>query len=513
MAEVWPRLAKKLSGDGQRKKKKKSSKSKSKANPFAASGLEKFAALLEGIQAKKGASLVERTASSLSAARSISRSAQEWTATTLARSASRRTSEPRQCPAFEALAPVPLTIVGHLEQDLKTSSEERQPQEISSPPVGVRLPSRSVRILHQQQGWRSQSALFVLVVMGTFMSSRFGTAGKSLASALTFSAVIQVWRQGSVSSLALYFLTPLRSYLVPRMTFLPLKSEATSPTSADTQKSDTQDDSSLGFPAVSGRKESAPLSILLPIPESSASALGIGPLPMTVVRKSSNASSASRRLAKKISSRFKKLKMFSASSPSSLSVSESSHQANAASEPDSRTSHPSSPDRRRMCPFSRRLHKSEASEAAVTELAAPGIIMLRQRSSDGMLCKKSKLGRMLSSETLEDYNSSESTSSSASSSLHGTLIGASSPNVEDNAPPRDERPWPVLGLLVTLLFLLVGRFPAIMATSLFFVVVSNHDRAHSRASRGRDNRALEAARKLQRSSPQRWGATSPPRRF
>jgi hypothetical protein len=511
MAEVWPRLAKKLSGDGQRKT-KKSSKSKSKANPFAASGLEKFAALLEGIQAKKGSSLVERTASSLSAARSISRSAQEWTATTLARSASRRTTEPRQCPAFEALAP---TIVGHLEQDLKNSSEERQPQESSSPPAGVRLPSRSVRSLHQQQGWRSQSALFVLVVMGTFMSSRFGTAGKSLASVLTFSAVIQVWRQGSVSSLALYFLTPLRSYLAPRMTFLPLKSKPTSPASAteeDTQKSDTQD-SSLGFPAVSGPEESAPLSILLPIPESVASALGIGPLPMTVVRKSSG---ASRRLAKKISSRFKKLKMFSssASSPSSLSVSESSHQANAASEPDSPTSHPSRPDRRRMCPFSRRLHKSESSEA-VTELA-PCIIMRRQRSSDGMLCKKSKLGRMLSSETLEDYNSSESTSSSASSSLHGKLIGASSTNIEDNAPPRDERPWPVVGLLVTLLFLLVGRFPAIMATSLFFVVVSNHDRAHSRGSRGRDNRALEAARKLQRSSPprgQRWGATSPPRRF
>ncbi|KAG0626063.1 hypothetical protein M758_2G100100 [Ceratodon purpureus] len=587
MAEIWPRLKTKLSGEGKRKK--KSGRSKSKANPYSASGLEKFATLIEVIQAKKGASLVERTTSSLSAARSISRSAQEWTATTLARSASRRNSETKllQCAAFEALAPKPTRIVGNLEKDVTNSSERQfhrshshvgteevvpsSPEEVtSSTPVGVRLPERTsrcramtkVRSLHQQ-GWRqmSKSALVVLLAMGTFISSRFGKVGKPLAAVLTFSAVIQVWHKGKVSakfmfsSVALYFLTPLLSYLVTRiptrLNLLPRDLKVISSTNA-TEKGFrnseivvAQLDSSLGLSLESGAddiKESALLPVLLPIPESSPSALGVGPLPMTVVRKGNGAPSTSRRLAKKISSRFKKLKMFRSSSSTSsltplstLSVSEGSHHSDAASEPNSpispaHISRPSSPDKRRMCPFSRRLLKTKSSDIA-TELAQNEdstsqsgsrkcIIMRRQRSSDTMLCKKSKLGRMLSSETLEAYNLSESMPSSASTSMHGKSTSA---NVDDtnnsgNAPAsRDDVSWPVVGLLVTLLFLLVGRFPAIMATSLFFVVVSNahHDRTHSRG-RGRDNRALEAARKLQRSPPprgQRWAATSPPRRF
>ena len=584
MAGIWPKLKKKLTGDGRQKKKKKSGTGKSKTNPFAASGLEKFAAVLEGIQAKKGASLVERTASSVSAARSISRSAQEWTAATLARSASRRSSEPRleQCAAFEALAPKPATlaIVGSLEKDLKDLSEERQPQGshtyvaseevscsppeevIASPPVGVSLPERTstcrsmkaVQSLHQQ-GWRqpSKSAFVVLVTMGTCLMSRLGKMGKPLPAVLTFSAVIQIWRKGKVSaqfmfsSVALYFLTPLRSYLLTRIPTR-LNSKVVSSTIATEEETrvdaaQEQQDASLGFPATPLKstssqtvvvKESLPLSILLPIPESSASALGIGSLPVTVFRKSSGTSSAVRRLAKKITSRVKKLKIFrSSSSVSSLSVSEISLHSDATSEPNSPkspSSHPSGtsiPGRRRMCRFSRRLHKTKSAD--VNELAQNDystsqsgsrkcITLRRQKSSESLPCTKWKVARVLSSETLEQYNLSESMPSSASSSLHGK--STSSTNTEDAAngakTSRDHVPWRVVGLLVSLLFLLVGRFPAIMATSLFFVVVSStyHNQPLPRV-RGRDNRALQAARRLQRSSPsgQRWTGTSPPRKF
>lgn len=581
MAGIWPRLKKKLTGDG-RQKKKKSGKGKSRTNPFAASGLEKFATVLEGIQAKKGASLVERTASSVSAARSISRSAQEWTAATLARSASRRSSEPRleQCAAFEALAPKPATlaIVGSLEKDLKNLSEERQPQGshthvaseevscsppeevIDSVPVGVSLPERTstcrsmkaVQSLHQQ-GWRqpSKSAFVVLFTMGTCLMSRLGKMGKPLAAVLTFSAVIQIWRKGKVSaqfmfsSVALYFLTPLRSYLLTRIPTR-LNSKVVSSTIATEEETrvdaaQEQQDTSLGFPATPLKstssqtivvKESLPLSILLPIPESSASVLGIGSLPVTVFRKSSGTSSPVRRLAKKITSTVKKLKIFrSSSSVSSLSVSEISLHSDATSEsnsPKSLSSHPSGtfPNSRRMCRFSRRLRKNKSAD--VNELAQNDysmsqsgsrkcITMRRQKSSESLPCTKWKVARVLSSETLEQYNLSESMPSSASSSLHGK--STSSANAEDAAngakTSRDHVPWRVVGLLVSLLFLLVGRFPAIMATSLFFVVVSStyHDQPHPRV-RGRDNRALQAARRLQRSSPsgQRWTATSPPRK-
>ncbi|KAG0588069.1 hypothetical protein KC19_2G213500 [Ceratodon purpureus] len=82
---LWPTLKKKLV----EAKNKTTRRKPKKQNPFASQGLEKFALMMAELQAKK-ASLVDKTGNSVSAVRYLSRSAQEWTATTLARTASRR---------------------------------------------------------------------------------------------------------------------------------------------------------------------------------------------------------------------------------------------------------------------------------------------------------------------------------------------------------------------------------------------------------------------------------------
>nr|PNR40763.1 hypothetical protein PHYPA_018166 [Physcomitrium patens] len=92
---LWPKLKKKIGSAA-----KKTTKKKQKVNPFASQGLEKFAVLMSELQAKK-ASLVDKTGNSVSAARYLSRSAQEWTATTLARTASR--CRERESPKASAL--------------------------------------------------------------------------------------------------------------------------------------------------------------------------------------------------------------------------------------------------------------------------------------------------------------------------------------------------------------------------------------------------------------------------
>ncbi len=85
-----------------RQLKKEGKKKKSNENPYASGGLETFAALLEELQAKRVA-MVDKTAMSVSAVRSLSKSAQEWTASTLSRTVSRcRTELSAQTAATDA---------------------------------------------------------------------------------------------------------------------------------------------------------------------------------------------------------------------------------------------------------------------------------------------------------------------------------------------------------------------------------------------------------------------------
>lgn len=609
MAEFWPRLKKKLACDARRRK--KSSKSR-KANLYASSGLEKFATLVEDVRGTRASSLVERTGTSVSAARFLSRSAQEWTASTLARTASRRSdsregskspeivllhcavrpndgqtrsseytesfsfavagfsprgedvekSETGSASVCESVSP----RVGSLHRDLGNFSEDRQFQggnfmEEASPsatlsavlPVKTGRCMKKIRSLHRSR-WKQTSnlAFVVLVAVGAFISSRFGKVRNQLEAVLTFSAVARIWRRGKLyarfmfSSVALYFLTPLRSYLSycpRRLSLLPRKLKVIADTKSrlltnevsrnlEIEVADEGRGSSLEISVVplesapsAANKHGAPLLVLLTIPESSAApaetpaSSGIEPIRATVFYNENGALSPSRRLAKKLSSRFKKLRMFRSSSSSSVSLlsgSESSlasldhsgrhftgsSESGSPSPPSWHASAASSPDRHRKCPFSLRLHKSKSDIPSEAHSDMASTVHATEKKLSG---KKSRLWRTSSTEIVDI----------------GDIAGCSNDITLTSHPPAAEEAtiasrnvsWPVVGLLVTLLFLLVGRLPAIMATSLFLVVSNSHyDRAHPR-SRGRETRASEAARKLHRSPPPRRHPGSPPSRY
>lgn len=563
MAEIWPKLRNLklllVCNDAKQKKSKRSSsksgirsKSSKAANPYASIGLEKFATLLDELQSKQqqASSLVERTASSLSAARCISRSAQEWTASTLVRTASRRSSvdtAPKLSHSAQptdnstTISSVVLTPspVGKLLRESENLSEDGQPQgcqseEVStssnSAPLGVHLPVMTTRsccsVKKSTRRWSqtSKSAFVVLVALGEFISIRVGKVGKPLAAILTLSAIIRIWYTGKAStqfmfsSIAVYLLTPLRSYFIthiprPRLISLPHNPESQN-TESEVAQPELRDSSLELQSAIPVTIQEEPdFSILLQIPESTTAAPSNSktvPSPQNVA-----VMRPSRRLAKKISSRIssglKKLKMFKSSSSSSVnsfsSICESSSHPTPSSDPSSH---------RLMWSFSR--HKTgDITEAPSFESTSTSSshqsfcngrkIMQRQKSSESVSCsKKSRvIGRLLSSETLEQYyNLSDSIASPHCESKHSSTSSWSR-SVDHEAPVA----WPMVGLLVTLLFLVVGRVPAILATSLFFVVVSPHSRA-----RGRENRAWEsAARKLHgRSSPPRggrWAGSSP----
>lgn len=86
----------------------------------------------------------------------------------------------------------------------------------------------------------------------------------------------------------------------------------------------------------------------------------------------------------------------------------------------------------------------------------------------------------------------------------GLELGSSSqPGAGEEAKEKNVEMWPMVGLFVTLLFLMVGKFPAIVATSCFFIVLSTREKPHHRPLGRGTGRALEAARKLNRSPPPR----------
>lgn len=578
MTNIWPRLKRSLFCDARKSKSSKSRKSK-KANPFSSSGLDKFATVLQEMQAKKNSSLVERTASSVAAARSLSQSAQEWTATRLSdyteslsfvkpcckevstAEKSQTTSEVAQTreTSSRVVQSVENLVFRQLQRELAHNRAERNSQvtvvteEVGSSAklnVGSLL-VKTGRCTKRMRGLQrtSTSAFVVLVALGAFISNRFGRISKSLVPVLTFNAVIRVWRKGKLyawfmfSSIALNFLTPLRSCLTdcPRRLSLlsrkfteigsevahsqPLMLEASRKPGIEAAREEQHsslENSVLPLePAPSdAMKQRAPLVILLPIDNSISSE--IESIPPTVVYKKMT---RSRRLAKKVSSKLEKLK-FRSSTPFSsslpvLSISESSTRSGT-SEPASPSSHASaatSPDSRRHCPFSR-LHKAkpgtstditdvEGDESSSHNKKSTGsrkCCLRREKSSEDVCGKRSRLTKMLPSDTIAQSNAGDTTTCTHTPT---PTSNPSPPLVDDSFAPSNSNSWMVVGLLVTLLFLLVGRVPAIMATSLFLVVVSNthHDRV-LRRSRGRDTRTLEAARKLHTSPPR--GRHNPP---
>ena len=589
MAEIWPRLKRRFICDARRRK--TISKAK-KADAQGSPRLVKLTALLEGMHGKKTSSSGGRSGTSASATCSSSRSALEPARTAGLHSGSKegskspelvvlhyavrpsdaqtRSSEytesfsiaeagfnrrfvevEKSQPQSESVCEPEAPVVGNLHRDLGNSSEDRQSlsdnlMEEASPSAtpSVTLPVRTGRCMRIRSKQTPDSSFVVLVALGAFISKRFAKAGNSLATVLTFNAVVRTWRGSKLyarlmfSSVAFHFLDTLRPYFLycpRRLCFLPSKLKVIADTEShlSTDKVSRNSDvdvegrgSSLGIsvlplePAPSAAiKQGAPLALLITVPESSATpteaptSAALVPIPATVLYKESGASSPTRRLAKKFTSRFKKLKIFRSSSPSQPSSSESSSSSNHSRtyftgsfdpgspiSPSSLTA-TSSPDRHRKCPFSRPLHRSKPdipSEFAESEEAS-----VREKKSTG---KKSRFSRTSSTETIDIGEITVST--------RDTTPTSRPPAAEAATTASRDVPWRAVGLLVTLLFLIVGRVPAIMATSLFILVVSNaqHDRSHRRI-RGRETRASEAARKLHRSPPPRRHPGSPQRRY
>lgn len=590
MAEIWPRLKRRFVCDARGRK--TSSKAK-KAYAQGSPRLEKLTALPDGMHGKKTSSSGGRSGASASTTCSSSGSALEPARTAGLHSGSKESSKSPELvvlhcavrpsdaqtrsseyvesfsiaeagfnrrfveveksqPQSESVCEPEAPVGGNLHRDLGNSIEDRLSQsdnlmEEASPSatLSVTLPARTGRCMRIRSKQTPNSTFVVLVALGAFISKRFAKAGNSLATVLTFNAVVRIWRGSKLyarlmfSSVALHFLDTLRPYFIycpRRLCFLPYKLKVIADTEShlSTDKVSRNSDidvegrgSSLEIavlplePAPSAAiKQGAPLALLITVPESSATptetptSAALVPIPATVLYKESGASSPTRRLAKKFTSRFKKLKMFRSSSPSQPSSSENSFSSSNHSRtyltgsfdsgspisPSSFTA-TSSPDRHRKCPFSRPLHKSKPdipSEFADSEEA-----LVREKKSTG---KKSRFSRTSSTETIDIGEITVST--------HDTTPTSRPPAAEAATTASRDVPWPVVGLLVTLLFLIVGRVPAVMATSLFILVVSNaqHDRSHRRI-RGRETRASEAARKLHRSPPPRRHPGSPQRRY
>jgi hypothetical protein len=249
MSSLWPRLRRHVRRDGRKKKRKE--------NPYASRGLETFSQLVAELQEKRLA-MVDKTTKSASAVRSLSKSAQEWTALALSRTASKRISSSRtevvsQAPPPPDARSMPQASAGNTasgtkeeckkspRQEAMTGAEEagfldaehRAAEEIAEL-LPLKVMRRVVMSSRKRRGVvcvrekkmaaasssSKSSAVAVLVAVGAFFASKRAEIGKQVAAVLTFSIVIQRWpNDGKLytrfifSAMASYLLYPLHSYL------------------------------------------------------------------------------------------------------------------------------------------------------------------------------------------------------------------------------------------------------------------------------------------------------------
>ncbi len=249
MSSLWPRLRRHVRREGRKKRRKE--------NPYASRGLETFSQLVAELQEKRLA-MVDKTTISVSAVRSLSKTAQEWTALALSRTASKRISSSRTELVSEAPPPpdarsMPQASVGNTASGTKeeckksprreamTGAEEGgflDPEHRAAEEIAELLPLKVMRRVVMSSRKRrgvvcvrekkmaaassssKSSAVAVLVAVGAFFASKRAEIGKQVAAVLTFSIVIQRCRNDGklytrfiFSAMASYLLYPLHSYL------------------------------------------------------------------------------------------------------------------------------------------------------------------------------------------------------------------------------------------------------------------------------------------------------------
>jgi hypothetical protein len=628
MSSLWPRLRRHVRREGRKKKRKE--------NPYASRGLETFSQLVAELQEKRLA-MVDKTTMSVSAVRSLSKSAQEWTALALSRTASKRISSGRIELVSQAPPPPDArsmlqasagnTASGTKEeckksprQEAMTGAEEGgflDPEHRAAAEIAELLPLKVMRRVVMSSRKRrgmvcvrekkmaaacsssKASAVAVLVAVGAFFASKRAEIGKQVAAVLTFSIVIQRWRNDGklytrfiFSAMASYLLYPLHSYLsavrVPKRLTIgsgslllkvegeeegqekkkksPPEARTTTASPIDQQEHQHQQNnasfvasppifhdsssvpSSIPRPAAAAEINNSPSSTILPISPTTSEEGSSGGRPSTNLRK---------KMSLKLKSRFvKSLSSInvapgntppdSPGSPTTAAASGSSKQLSALGGGGSPT----------LSPISAAGTENSDSDTASSS-SAPSSSSQQQWWEDDAVCRLPKIGKSFSfSRKLMRARSESPIKKLEETSQRGVFVGESTGCLQSprrssrlnrmSSPPasnevqtfttqacasvlqtiktsflqtvEDKREmklyislassscsevreiWPLCGFLVALMFLLLGQVPAILATSLFFLVLSQLQKLRSSRGQGQDRdvtrRAMEASRKL-----------------
>jgi hypothetical protein len=627
MSSLWPRLRRQLRREGRKKKRKE--------NPYASRGLETFSQLVAELQEKRLA-MVDKTTMSVSAVRSLSKSAQEWTALALSRTASKRISSTRtelvsQAPPPPDARSMPQASAGNTasgtkeeckkspRQEAMTGAEEGgflDPEHRAAEEIAELLPLKVMRRVVMSSRKRrgmvcarekkmaaaasssKSSAVAVLVAVGAFFASKRAEIGKQVAAVLTFSIVIQRWRNDGklytrfiFSAMASYLLYPLHSYLsavrVPKRLTIgsgsllrkvegeeegqekkkksPPEARTTTASPIDQQEHQHQQNNAsfVASPPIFHDSSSVPSSIPRPgaaaeIKNSSSST--ILPISPTISEEGSSGGIPSTNLRKKLSLKLKSrfVKSLSSSnvapgntppdsprSPTTTAASGSSKQLsalggggsptlspisaagteNSDSDTASSSSAPSSSSQQQweddaVCrlpkigksfSFSRKLMRAR-SESPIKKLEDTSQRGVFVGESTGCLQSPRRSSRLNRMSSPPASNEVQTFTTQACASGLQTIKTSFLQTVEDKremklyislaSPSCSEvrEIWPLCGFLVALLFLLLGQVPAILATSLFFLVLSQLQKLRSSRGQGQDRdvtrRAMEASRKL-----------------
>jgi hypothetical protein len=629
MSSLWPRLRRHVRREGRKKKRKE--------NPYASRGLETFSQLVAELQEKRLA-MVDKTTMSVSAVRSLSKSAQEWTALALSRTASKRISSSRielvsQAPPPPDARSMPQASAGNTasgtkeeckkspRQEAMTGAEEGRfpdPEHRAAEEIAELLPLKVMRRVVMSSRKRrgvvcvrekklaaafsssKTSAVAVLVAVGAFFASKRAEIGKQVAAVLTFSIVIQRWRNDGklytrfiFSAMASYLLYPLHSYLsavrVPKRLTIgsgsllrkvegeeegqekkkksPPEAGTTTASPIDQQEHHHQQNnasfvasapifhdsssapSSIPRPAAAAEINNSPGSTILPIS------------PITSEEGSSGGSSSTnlrKKLSLKLKSRFVKSLSLSnvapgntppdsPGGPTTAAASGSSKQLSAlggggsptlspisaagTENSDSDTASSSSalspspsqqqwweddavcrlPKIGKSFSFSRKLMRAR-SESPIKKLeeTSQRCVFVSESTGPRSPRRSSRLNRMSSPPPAS--NEVQTFTTQACASGLQTIKTSFLQTVEDKREMKMyislassscsevREIWPLCGFLVALLFLLLGQVPAILATSLFFLVLSQLQKLRSSRGQGQDRdvtrRAMEASRKL-----------------
>ncbi len=549
---LWPRTLRRNGKAAEGRRKKKSCR---KENPYASTGLETFAVVVTELQAKKKqlrlagtTGVVEKTISELSSKAPESDKNEEGKVMDMEVVAkgggAGGGNRQEDCAQEEAAAAA--TGCAHREAE----------GGIFELPWKMRAASKKRRggltCVRSKTASKAPSAM--LVAVGTFLASKRAEFGKGIAAAMTFSIVIRKWRNGKLyarfifSAMASYFLGHLQhSYLFFQQS--PKHLTFGSPPGLRIKLQDEQP-KKLGSAATMEQQEQEPKSssfefpILLPGSSSSPppSPIRLGPVatemksprthpvssPKTSSKGSSNASPSRNDLGRKLlswrlKSRF--IKSFHLSKGAAESLpdlsptikTENSDSDAASSQRDAAAASSPKKSGNRFY-FSRKSKASSEFPKVAEKRSGREAIMSNAQTTNEVpsfttiTCASSGLRNIKTSfqpttATIGDRKEMLKMCSSSSVSSSSSLVREGGGEM-----------WLLCGLLIALLFLLMGQVPAILVTSVFFLVLSQLQKWRSSrvGQAGRDQKDVtrrtleEASRKLHISSVPGSPVRSPP---